>query len=70
MVTVPARRVAARGFRGGWNERRFHEQAAALLSALTRDKRTWGGEPTYARFDPPWKPAFLKYSEVLMHLEG
>jgi hypothetical protein len=68
MVTVPARRVAALGFRGGWNEGRFHEQATALRSALTRDNRTWTGEPTYARFDPPWKPGFLKYSEVLVEL--
>jgi hypothetical protein len=68
MVTVPSRRVAALGFRGGWNESRFHEQARALRSALTRDNRTWTGEPTYARFDPPWKPGFLKYSEVLVEL--
>jgi hypothetical protein len=70
MVTVPARRVAALGFRGGWNEQRFREQETALRSALARDQRTFSGEPTYARFDPPWKPGFLKYSEVLVDLDG
>ena len=68
LVTVPARRVAARGFRGGWSEHRFHEHASALRTALTRDKRVVTGELTYARFDPPWKPGFLKYSEVLIEL--
>ena len=70
MVTVPARRVAAVGFRGGWNEQRFREQETALRSALARDQRTFSGQPTYARFDPPWKPGFLKYSEVLVNLDG
>jgi hypothetical protein len=41
-----------------------------LRSALARDQRTFSGEPTYARFDPPWKPSFLKYSEVLVDLDG
>ena len=68
MVTVPARRVAALGFRGGWSESRFHQQTSALRSALARDNVAWSGEPTYARFDPPWKPGFLKYSEVLVDL--
>jgi len=70
VVSVPARRVAAVGFRGGWNEQRFHEQETALRSALVRDQRTFSGEPTYARFDPPWKPGFLKYSEVLVDLNN
>jgi len=68
MVTVPARRVAARGFRGGWSEDRFNENASALRAALSRDNRAVIGEPTYARFDPPWKPGFLKYSEILVEL--
>jgi hypothetical protein len=68
LVTVPARRVAARGFRGGWSEDRFHEHASALRAALARDKLDVTGEPTYARFDPPWKPGFLKYSEVLFEI--
>ncbi|CAB4890208.1 MAG: heme-binding protein [Actinobacteria bacterium] len=68
MVTVPARRMAVLGFHGGWNERRYHEKVDSLLAALTRDNREWHGEVAYARFDPPWKPGFLKYNEVLVEL--
>lgn len=69
VATVPARLVAAIGFRGNWNEQRFAEQSQRLLSALRRDGLSWRGEPFYARFDPPWKPGFLKYSEALVELD-
>ena len=69
VVTVPPKRIAALGFRGGWSESRFAEQSMKLLAALQRDGLSWRGEPSYARFDPPWKPGFLKYSETLVELD-
>ena len=70
VVTVPARRIAAVGFRGSWSEARFREHSADLVRALERDGITEHGDPFYARFDPPWKPGFLKYSEVLVNIDG
>ncbi|MEY2816392.1 MAG: hypothetical protein RJA78_968, partial [Actinomycetota bacterium] len=28
------------------------------------------GEPYYARFDPPWKPGFLRRNEAIVALTG
>jgi len=63
---LPAQDMAARTFSGRWSERSYREQ----LTALRRDVAAGGlevvGPPRYARFDPPWKPGFLRRNEVLL----
>jgi hypothetical protein len=63
---VPPHTVAARRFSGGSSEPRYDENAAALLAALAREKLTPSGSVYFARFDPPWKPGFLRHNEVLV----
>ncbi|MBH0117585.1 heme-binding protein [Salinibacterium sp. NG253] len=65
-VDVPEQRVAARRFSGGSNEDRYQENADALLAALTRDGCAPLGSVYFARYDPPWKPGFLKRNEALV----
>lgn len=65
-VEVPERRVAAREFSGGSNEKRYQENASALEAALARDGVTAAGPVYFARYDPPWKPGFLKRNEALV----
>jgi len=67
-VAVPERRVAARRFSGGSNETRFQQNADALEAALARDGRAAEGPVYFARYDPPWKPGFLKRNEALVAL--
>ena len=38
----------------------------ALREVLTANGRTTVGEPIWARYDPPWKPWFLRRNEVLV----
>ena len=65
-VEVPERRVAAREFSGGSNETRYRQNADALAAALARDGVSVEGPVYFARYDPPWKPGFLKRNEALV----
>ena len=67
---VPARYVAARRFGGGWAEGRFMGEGETLLAAVEASGLKPSGEVFWARFDPPWKPGFLKHNEALIALEG
>ena len=67
---VAARYVAARRFGGGWQEGRFMGEGEKLLSAVEAAGLHPVDEVFWARFDPPWKPGFLKHNEALIALEG
>lgn len=57
--------AAVVSFSGGWNEQRFARASAKLLHAVAEAGLRAHGAPIFARFDPPWKPGFLKYNEVI-----
>ncbi|MBC7442842.1 MAG: heme-binding protein [Ramlibacter sp.] len=67
---VPAHRAAARRFSGGWSEARFAANGEELLGSVRRAGLTAEGRPYFARFDPPWKPGFLKHNEALVAVAG
>jgi hypothetical protein len=66
---VPGLTVAAVRFTGTWNTRRAHRIESDLLDQLSE----WGIAPTgstlFARYDPPWKPGFLRRNEVLVPID-
>ncbi len=68
IVHVPSKRVAVRPFGGGWKASRFEANRDALLDAVAKAGLTTTGHPYFARFDPPWRPPFLKRNEVLIDL--
>jgi hypothetical protein len=63
---LPAQDMAARTFSGRWSERTYREQLAALRRDVSEGDLDVVGPPRYARFDPPWKPGFLRRNEVLL----
>jgi hypothetical protein len=65
---VPAHFAAAIRFSGGWNEEKFLRKCAQLKSDLTKAGIEFEGECFFARFDPPWKPGFLRRNEVLIRV--
>jgi hypothetical protein len=69
MIAVPAHFAAAKRFSGGWNEHRFAVEGEELLNAVKTAGLTTVGDIYWARFDPPWKPGFLKRNEVLIKIE-
>lgn len=67
---VPASRAAARQFTGRSSGEKFADQLSGLMSRLAEHPEfAVVGSPRYARFDPPWKPGFLRRNEVLVTVQ-
>lgn len=67
-TTVAARTVAARRFGGMSTTSRLASQGDTLMAAVRASGLTPVGETYYARFDPPWKPGFLRHNEALVEV--
>jgi hypothetical protein len=65
---MPARRVAAHTYSGTWSASRYEEHLATLRAALASAGLMAVGEPTWARYDPPYMPWFLRTNEILLEL--
>ncbi len=63
---IPGRRVAALRYSGTWSERRYLEKLEQLRAAMARAGLVATGEPVWARYDPPFKPWFLRTNEILV----
>jgi hypothetical protein len=60
---------AALRYSGTWSESRYREREARLRGWI--ETRGWQpiGEPIFARYDPPFKPWFLRRNEILIEVE-
>ncbi|MFX8527655.1 heme-binding protein, partial [Acinetobacter baumannii] len=67
---VPGSVSAVLRFRGGWSEAAFEKHREALTSAIAAAGLTPVGSPRFARFDPPFMPAFLRHTEVVQDIEA
>ena len=67
--TIPARTVAAIRYSGTWSQQNYEENVKKLQDALTKTGLKWHGAAIWARYDPPWKPWFLRRNEVLLELD-
>jgi hypothetical protein len=65
---IPARTVAAIRFRGWWRPRTVRRYRSELEQWLRGAQLLPGGEPVYARYNPPYVPWFLRRNEILMPL--
>lgn len=66
---VPAITVAASKFVGGWREDRVKRHESDLHRALKSMSVRETGSVMFARYDPPWKPGFLRRNEVLIPVD-
>lgn len=66
---LPARTIAVMAYSGTWSQSRYEEHLAQLQAALAAAGLSWQGEPIWARYDPPWKPWFLRRNEIWLALE-
>ena len=67
--SMPVQLTGVRKFGGGWNENRFTSEGELLRRAVTQAGFETVGNLYWARFDPPWKPGFLKSNEALINLK-
>jgi hypothetical protein len=63
---VPERTMAVIRFSGGWGEQRFEDHEQQLREVLRRHGLEVVGEAVYARYDPPFKPWFMRRNEVMI----
>jgi hypothetical protein len=66
---VPASLAAAVRFSGSGSEAAFERRNKGLQAALTLAGLTAVGSPRLARFDPPFKPWFLRRNEVVQDVQ-
>ena len=69
IVSVDEHLAAASKFSGGWNEQRFAAKGEELVSAVKSAGLEPIGSVYWARFDPPFKPAFLRRNEALIRVK-
>ena len=62
---VPGRRLAAVRYSGRWSKSNYDTHLAKLLQTLERNGFEPIGEPLWARYDPPFKPWFMRRNEIL-----
>lgn len=63
---VPERTMAVLRFSGGWSAEKFKAKEAELRTALADRGWTPAGPSVFARYDPPFKPWFLRRNEVMI----
>jgi hypothetical protein len=66
---MPARTVAVIAYTGTWSQSNYQEHLQKLQDALGKAALKWRGAPIWARYDPPWKPWFLRRNEILLELD-
>jgi hypothetical protein len=69
LKTEPARRVAAIRYSGTWSPKRFEDHKKKLEEWISKRGLKPLAEPVWARYDPPFKPWFLRRNEVLIPVE-
>jgi hypothetical protein len=60
--------VAALRYSGTWSQQRYENHKSELESWIAAHGWHPAGEPILARYDPPFKPWFLRRNEVLIPL--
>ena len=69
IVPVHEHFAAAIKFSGSWNSQRFAGKGEELLAAVKSAGLETNGSIYWARFDPPFKPGFMKHNEVLIKIK-
>ena len=67
--TDPAVLAAVLSYSGGWSRSGFDKHNAQLQQAVLNAGLTPIGPPRFARFDPPFKPWFLRHNEVVQDVQ-
>jgi effector-binding domain-containing protein len=63
---VPAFRAAVIRYSGFWSEEGFQEHLQELRSWIAKQNLEVTGDPVWARYDPPFKPWFMRRNEILI----
>ncbi len=67
--SIPAQKMATVRYTGTWSNDNYTEQLNALQDWIKQQGLQLAGEPTWARYDPPFKPWFLRRNEILIPVQ-
>jgi len=67
---VAARRMAAIRYSGFWSKKGYNQHKLELEGWLRQEGLSPAGDAIWARYDPPFKPWFMRRNEILIPLEG
>jgi hypothetical protein len=67
---APEHMAAALTFSGVTSENKVQKMETELRSVLAASNRIAIGAVQIARFDPPWKPGFMRKNEVILEIQG
>ena len=68
--TLSEQLSAVLAFTGLAPSSKIQEKELELRAALAKESLTPIGALRIARFDPPWKPGFLRYNEVILDIKS
>ncbi|XOV84951.1 MAG: heme-binding protein [bacterium] len=66
LAQIPAQLVAALRYSGGWQEKRYRKFEQQLRKQLDTSDFSVCGAATWARYNPPFWPGFMRRNEVLI----
>jgi hypothetical protein len=66
---LPRRRVAVVTYSGVWSEALYGKQLATLEAGVRAAGLKTLGAPMFARYDPPWKPWFMRTNEIQLEVD-
>ncbi len=66
---IPAYRAAAVRYSGTWSEKNYRKQLDRLQQWMELNDLQADGQPVWARYDPPFKPWFMRRNEILIPLQ-
>ena len=66
---IPSYRAAVIRYSGFWSAERYREHLGELRAWIAAQGLEATGEPVWARYDPPFKPWFMRRNEVLIPVQ-
>ncbi|MDO5754552.1 heme-binding protein [Arthrobacter sp.] len=66
---VPEARAAVIRFSGRWSTESYRRHLEELRAAVDAAGITCVGPPRFAKFDPPFKPWFMRRNEIMLDLD-
>jgi len=66
---VPKHRSVAITFSGRSSEDTIHSNTNSIQKWIAKNKLTAVSSPSLARYDPPWKPGFMRTNEIIIHVK-
>ncbi|MBF4995198.1 heme-binding protein [Arthrobacter gandavensis] len=66
LLEVPQALQAASSYSGRWTQSSYETHATALEVAVRQAGFEPAGSPAFARYDPPYKPWFMRRNEVVL----